>query len=289
MSAGRRLQRRTNAASIRTQPGGNANNPMLSPSQLGYNGSLGNLFGGNKTEAAPFKGEPHARIPDPAAARLPDAVAELRLWHRAEGIPEQGVQSGRRQVRRIGRTRLRRSRMAVDRRSARHAARHSLLRDIRRHRRGCTMPRLCSRRTLLPGLLQTGHDAITPLRRFLARRAALDLRVSAGGAPRPDHGHVRAARQLHPRQRPAGRGDPRSPHAGRHADDLVQGRLRRRDARQIRPRAFPRASDVQGHGEASGRRILPDRAAGRRQRERLHLRRLHRLLPARAARAARHA
>ena len=106
--------------------------------------------------------------------------------------------------------------------------------------------------------------------------------------PRPDHGHVGASRQLHARQRPAGRGDPGSPHARRHADDLVQGRLGRRDAGQIRPGAFPRASDVQGHQQASGRRIFPDRAADRRQRERLHLDRLHRLFPARAARAAGH-
>ena len=40
------------------QPGNSLNNPILSPSQLGFNGSLGSLFGGNKTETAPFKGEP---------------------------------------------------------------------------------------------------------------------------------------------------------------------------------------------------------------------------------------
>jgi len=50
------------AASARTnndpvQPGAN-NNPMLSPSQLGFTGSFGDLFGGNKMETAPFKGEP---------------------------------------------------------------------------------------------------------------------------------------------------------------------------------------------------------------------------------------
>ena len=39
------------------QPGTNTNNPVLSPSQLGYTGGLG-LFGGNKAETAPFKGEP---------------------------------------------------------------------------------------------------------------------------------------------------------------------------------------------------------------------------------------
>lgn len=40
------------------QPGTQQNNPMLSPSQLGFNGSLWNVFGGNKTETATFTGEP---------------------------------------------------------------------------------------------------------------------------------------------------------------------------------------------------------------------------------------
>jgi hypothetical protein len=40
------------------QPGNSYNNPILSPSQLGYNGSLSGLFGGSKAETAPFKGEP---------------------------------------------------------------------------------------------------------------------------------------------------------------------------------------------------------------------------------------
>jgi hypothetical protein len=39
------------------QPGGANNNPMLSPSQLGYSGGL-SLFSGNKAESAPFTGEP---------------------------------------------------------------------------------------------------------------------------------------------------------------------------------------------------------------------------------------
>src|SRR6202165_2739450 len=42
-----------------TQPGGNpAANSILSPSQLGYSGGFSGLFGGNKTETAPFKSEP---------------------------------------------------------------------------------------------------------------------------------------------------------------------------------------------------------------------------------------
>jgi hypothetical protein len=42
-----------------TQPGGNPGaNAILSPSQLGYSGGFSGLFGGSKTETAPFKGEP---------------------------------------------------------------------------------------------------------------------------------------------------------------------------------------------------------------------------------------
>lgn len=40
------------------QPGNSYNNSILSPSQLGYNGGFSGLFGGSKTETAPFKGEP---------------------------------------------------------------------------------------------------------------------------------------------------------------------------------------------------------------------------------------
>lgn len=40
-------------------PGNSITNPIMSPSQLGFNGSLmGMLGGGNKSETAPFKGEP---------------------------------------------------------------------------------------------------------------------------------------------------------------------------------------------------------------------------------------
>lgn len=47
---------RTNSDPV--QPGSSYNNPILSPSQLGYNGGFSGLFGGSKTETAPFKGEP---------------------------------------------------------------------------------------------------------------------------------------------------------------------------------------------------------------------------------------
>jgi hypothetical protein len=41
------------------QPGDSVNNPILSPSQLGFSGfSWSHVFGGNKAETAPFKGEP---------------------------------------------------------------------------------------------------------------------------------------------------------------------------------------------------------------------------------------
>ena len=41
------------------QPGGNPGaNAILSPTQLGYSGGFSGLFGGNKSESAPFKGEP---------------------------------------------------------------------------------------------------------------------------------------------------------------------------------------------------------------------------------------
>jgi hypothetical protein len=40
------------------QPGNSLNNPILSPSQLGFEGGFGSLFGGTKVETAPFKGEP---------------------------------------------------------------------------------------------------------------------------------------------------------------------------------------------------------------------------------------
>lgn len=40
------------------QPGNNTNYPIMKPSDLGWTGSLTNLFGGNKPESTEFKGEP---------------------------------------------------------------------------------------------------------------------------------------------------------------------------------------------------------------------------------------
>jgi hypothetical protein len=47
----------TRASNDPIQPG-TSGNPMLSPSQLGYSGGFSGLFGGNKSETAPFTGEP---------------------------------------------------------------------------------------------------------------------------------------------------------------------------------------------------------------------------------------
>ena len=64
----------------------------------------------------------------------------------------------------------------------------------------------------------------------------------------------RAGRRLHPREWTGTGRHSRSPRAGGHPHDLVQSRRRRRDAGQVGAGAFPRASDVQGHREESGRR-----------------------------------
>ena len=63
----------------------------------------------------------------------------------------------------------------------------------------------------------------------------------------------------------------RSPRAGRHPHDLVQGRRRRRDAGQIGAGAFPRTPDVQGHRQTSGRQVLASGRPHRRPGKRLHL------------------
>jgi len=57
LSAGKTVApTRTTGDSV--QPGNSFTNPILSPSQLGYTGGFSGLFGGNKAETAPFKGEP---------------------------------------------------------------------------------------------------------------------------------------------------------------------------------------------------------------------------------------
>ena len=91
--AARRPIRTTSGPRIRSKPGDPGGTP-LSPSQLGYDGGFMGMFKGSKTESAEFKAEPPRDVAGAAAARLPDAVVELPLRHRAEGIPEQGIQSG---------------------------------------------------------------------------------------------------------------------------------------------------------------------------------------------------
>ena len=50
---------RSSGGDVGDQPGGTTSgSALLSPSQLGYSGGLSGLFGGNKAETAPFKGEP---------------------------------------------------------------------------------------------------------------------------------------------------------------------------------------------------------------------------------------
>jgi hypothetical protein len=55
------------------QPGNSSNNPILSPSQLGYTGGFSGLFGGNKSETAEFKGEPprQSLVDPPAGYQTP--------------------------------------------------------------------------------------------------------------------------------------------------------------------------------------------------------------------------
>jgi type IV secretory pathway VirB10-like protein len=53
-----RVATRTRESNDPVQPGVSNNNPILSPSQLGFNGSLSDLFGGNKSETKEFKSEP---------------------------------------------------------------------------------------------------------------------------------------------------------------------------------------------------------------------------------------
>ena len=57
LAAGRTAAR-TKPSTDPELPGNPGANAILSPSQLGYEGGLSGLFGGSKTESAPFKGEP---------------------------------------------------------------------------------------------------------------------------------------------------------------------------------------------------------------------------------------
>ena len=99
--------------------------------------------------------------------------------------------------------------------------------------------------------------------------------IVAAAADRPKRpGH------LHAFQRPADHRHRGSPHAGGHPHDLVQGRLGRRDTRQVGARALPRTPDVQGHRKASDQRVFQQGDRDRWPGERRHLVRLHELLSA---------
>ncbi len=71
---------------------GVSNATSLSPSQLGYTGGLMNMFHGNSSEVRDVHRRADPGFADPAAGRLPDAVAELRLRHRPQAIAEQEFQ-----------------------------------------------------------------------------------------------------------------------------------------------------------------------------------------------------
>jgi len=58
LAAGTKPAGSTRGSTDSVQPGNSLNNPILSPSQLGYEGGFSGVFGGSKTESAPFKGEP---------------------------------------------------------------------------------------------------------------------------------------------------------------------------------------------------------------------------------------
>ena len=58
LAAGKTAAPARNGSSDPIQPGATNTNLLLSPSELGYKGGLSGLFGGSKTETAPFKGEP---------------------------------------------------------------------------------------------------------------------------------------------------------------------------------------------------------------------------------------
>ena len=208
---------------------------MLSPSQLGFDGKLQQHVRRQRSRDGAVQGRADAGIADPAAGRLPDAVAEF-----AYGTGPKEIARTRHATRSPAST--------ISRINDRPSA--SRLRDDRSATRAAAIIRVASVRIALIRKLRVSHRKIgtrfcgirarqvmMSSHRFAARslrRAALGARRLRQRRPRPDHGDFGAARHLHPRQRPAGRGDPGSPHAGRHADDLVQGRLRRRDARQIR-------------------------------------------------------
>ncbi len=126
----------------------------------------------------------------------------------------------------------------------------------------------------------------TPVLRKARSRHPPRPRLRARRARRPPPRPRRCARRSRASRSTtaAGRGAARSPRADRHPDDLVQGGLRRRAEGRVGHRPLPRTPDVQGHEDPQTGRVLGRRRRDRRRGERLHLLRLHRLLPAGAGR-----
>ena len=156
--------------------------------------SSSSIFGGSKAEVGSVQGRADAGIPDPASRRIPDAVAEFRLRHRAEGIAEQGIQPGRR------------TSMATKS----HVRSLGFVTPTRE-------PRGVRCRGFIPNAsVRASKQVMMPSHRFaVSLFAALlsALRFLRKLRPRPDHGHLGSSRDIYPRQRPAGGGDPGSPHA----------------------------------------------------------------------------
>ena len=129
----------------------------------------------------------------------------------------------------------------------------------------------------------------------MARRLRFRLAFSVGAllialgfvGARPAAAQVFNPETFTLRQRPSGGGDLQPPLADHRAHGVVPHRRRRRGLGQIGHRAFPRASDVPRHASCPAGRVLEDRRAQRRQRQRVHQLRLHRLFPERVARPAR--
>ena len=135
------------------------------------------------------------------------------------------------------------------------------------------LPRVGERSRLEPARIRK----IVPFNRIAFLAAVAVLRRGARDAVARRRAGRRPDRRLHAGERTGAGRHSRPPRAGGHPHDLVQGRRRRRDAGQVGARAFPRTSDVQGHGEESDRPFLASGRHHRRPGKRLHLERLHRL------------
>ena len=122
-----------------------------------------------------------------------------------------------------------------------------------------------------------------PLRPFRPPFASLLFAILAlvlpfAGAPAQAQGQ--AGVRTHAAQRHEGHRQGRPPRSHRRAPGAVPGRLDRRGQWPHRRGACARTYDVQGYEEDRPGRVLAPRRRARRPRERVHVARLHRLLPA---------